>query len=169
MVKHMVFFRPFASFHGDCRHSTTTETSRFPVATRIVRAIVCCELIRLSWPFTVPGCVMAAARHNRPTIIVYGGTISPGVRHVDCPGMGFKKGEMVNIGDAFESYGWTPFLYSAQISLFGLIGAYLTSSITDEQRFDVVRHACPGPGACGGMYTQVSPYFSDTHKLLKEL
>lgn len=55
----------------------------------------------------VPGCVMAAARHNRPTIIVYGGTISPGVRHLDCPGMGFKKGEMVNIGDAFESYGMT--------------------------------------------------------------
>lgn len=50
---------------------------------------------------------MAAARHNRPTIIVYGGTISPGVRHLDCPGMGFKKGEMVNIGDAFESYGMT--------------------------------------------------------------
>lgn len=48
---------------------------------------------------------MAAARHNRPTIVVYGGTISPGVRRVDCPGMGFKKGEMVNIGDAFESYG----------------------------------------------------------------
>ena len=57
-------------------------------------------------PLQVPGCVMAAARHNRPTIVVYGGTISPGVRRVDCPGMGFKKGEMVNIGDAFESYGW---------------------------------------------------------------
>lgn len=48
---------------------------------------------------------MAAARHNRPTIIVYGGTMSSGVRHVDCPGMGLKKGGMVNIGDAFESYG----------------------------------------------------------------
>lgn len=48
---------------------------------------------------------MAAARHNRPTIVVYGGTISPGVRQVDCPSMGFNKGGMVNIGDAFESYG----------------------------------------------------------------
>ena len=41
----------------------------------------------------MPGCMMAAARHNRPTIIVYGGTIQPGVRQVDCPNMGFKKGE----------------------------------------------------------------------------
>jgi dihydroxy-acid dehydratase len=53
----------------------------------------------------VPGCLMAAARHNRPTIIVYGGTIEPGVRQLDCPAMGFKKGDMVNIGDAFESWG----------------------------------------------------------------
>jgi len=42
----------------------------------------------------------------------------------------------VNISDAFESY-----------------GAYAVGAITDEERFDVVRHACPGAGACGGMYT----------------
>jgi len=84
----------------------------------------------------MPGCFMAAARHNRPTIIVYGGTIQPGVRHVDCPSMGLKKGETVNISDAFESF-----------------GAFSVGKITDEQRFDVVRHACPGAGACGGMYT----------------
>ncbi|PFH53855.1 hypothetical protein AMATHDRAFT_1077 [Amanita thiersii Skay4041] len=84
----------------------------------------------------MPGCFMAAARHNRPTIIVYGGTIQPGVRHVDCPSMGYIKGGTVNISDAFESY-----------------GAYTVGKITDEERFDVVRHACPGPGACGGMYT----------------
>ncbi|KAH8835972.1 dihydroxy-acid dehydratase [Flagelloscypha sp. PMI_526] len=53
----------------------------------------------------MPGCLMAAARHNRPTIIVYGGTIQPGTRHVDCPALGFKKGGTVNISDAFESYG----------------------------------------------------------------
>jgi dihydroxy-acid dehydratase len=53
----------------------------------------------------MPGCFMAAARHNRPTIIVYGGTIQPGVRHVDCPSMGMRKGETVNISDAFESFG----------------------------------------------------------------
>ncbi|KAJ7163571.1 dihydroxy-acid dehydratase [Mycena crocata] len=84
----------------------------------------------------MPGCFMAAARHNRPTVIVYGGTIQAGTRHVDCPSMGYQKGGTVNISDAFESY-----------------GAYTVGKITDEERFDVVRHACPGSGACGGMYT----------------
>ncbi|KAJ8509070.1 hypothetical protein ONZ45_g8741 [Pleurotus djamor] len=84
----------------------------------------------------MPGCLIAAARHNRPTIIVYGGTIQPGTRHVDCPSMGKVKGGTVNISDAFESF-----------------GAYAVGHITEEQRFDVVRHACPGAGACGGMYT----------------
>ncbi|KAG6903061.1 hypothetical protein C0995_006248 [Termitomyces sp. Mi166 len=84
----------------------------------------------------MPGCLMAAARHNRPTIIVYGGTIQAGTRHVDCPSMGYEKGGTVNISDAFESY-----------------GAFAVGKISDEERFDVVRHACPGAGACGGMYT----------------
>lgn len=84
----------------------------------------------------MPGCFMAAVRHNRPTIIVYGGTIQPGIRHVDCPSLGKVKGGTVNISDAFESY-----------------GAFAVGKINDEERFDVVRHACPGPGACGGMYT----------------
>jgi hypothetical protein len=53
----------------------------------------------------MPGVLMAAARHNRPTIIVYGGTIQVGTRHVDCPSMGYEKGGTVNISDAFESYG----------------------------------------------------------------
>lgn len=48
---------------------------------------------------------MAAVRHNRPTILVYGGTIRPGVRHLDCPALGFKKGEPVNLADAYESFG----------------------------------------------------------------
>ncbi|KAI0297124.1 dihydroxy-acid dehydratase [Russula brevipes] len=84
----------------------------------------------------MPGCAMAAVRYNRPTIIVYGGTMQIGERRVDCPAMGYKKGDPVNISDAFESY-----------------GAFAVGKITEEQRFDVVRHACPGPGACGGMYT----------------
>ncbi|KAF8894084.1 dihydroxy-acid/6-phosphogluconate dehydratase [Infundibulicybe gibba] len=84
----------------------------------------------------MPGCFMAAVRHNRPTIIVYGGTIQPGIRHLDCPSMGFQKGGRVNISDAFESY-----------------GAYAVGKITDEERFDVVRHSCVGAGACGGMFT----------------
>ncbi|KAF9478824.1 dihydroxy-acid dehydratase [Pholiota conissans] len=84
----------------------------------------------------MPGCFMAAVRHNRPTIIVYGGTIQAGTRHLDCPSMNKVKGGTVNISDAFESY-----------------GAFAVGKISDEERFDVVRHACPGAGACGGMYT----------------
>ncbi|TFK81224.1 dihydroxy-acid and 6-phosphogluconate dehydratase [Polyporus arcularius HHB13444] len=84
----------------------------------------------------MPGCVIAAVRHNRPTIMVYGGTIRPGVRKVDCPALGFKAGDNMNIADAFESY-----------------GAFATGKINEEQRLDVVRHSCPGPGACGGMFT----------------
>ncbi|CDO72495.1 hypothetical protein BN946_scf184980.g36 [Trametes cinnabarina] len=84
----------------------------------------------------MPGCVIAACRHNRPTVIVYGGTIQPGVRQVDCPSLGHKKGDNMNIADAFESY-----------------GAFAVGKITEEQRLDVVRHSCPGPGACGGMFT----------------
>ena len=53
----------------------------------------------------MPGCAIAAFRMNKPTIIIYGGTIQAGVRHVDCPALGFKKGDPVNIGEAFESYG----------------------------------------------------------------
>ena len=53
----------------------------------------------------MPACVMAAARINRPTIIVYGGTIQPGVRKVDCPAFGAKAGDDMTAVDAFESYG----------------------------------------------------------------
>lgn len=53
----------------------------------------------------MPACVMAAARINRPTIIVYGGTIQPGIREVDCPAFGVKKGDHMTAVDAFESYG----------------------------------------------------------------
>ena len=53
----------------------------------------------------MPGALIAAVRHNRPTIIVYGGTIQVGTRHVDCPSMGYKKGGTSNVSDAFESYG----------------------------------------------------------------
>ncbi|KIY74323.1 dihydroxy-acid and 6-phosphogluconate dehydratase [Cylindrobasidium torrendii FP15055 ss-10] len=84
----------------------------------------------------MPGCFMAAVRHNRPTIIIYGGTIKPGVRHLDCPSMGFKKGEHVNIADAYE-----------------VPGAFAMKKINEEELHDVVRHACPGAGACGGMFT----------------
>jgi dihydroxy-acid dehydratase len=82
---------------------------------------------------TVPGCdknmpgsVIAMARLNRPALMVYGGTIRAG----------FAQGKPRDIISAFQSY-----------------GEYLAGSITDEQRLDIVRHACPGAGACGGMYT----------------
>lgn len=74
----------------------------------------------------MPGSLMAMARLNRPSLMLYGGTIRPG-----CLG-----NETLNIVSALESY-----------------GAYVSGKISDEQRRDIVRHACPGAGACGGMYT----------------
>ncbi|KAJ2627507.1 hypothetical protein H4R22_004371 [Coemansia sp. RSA 1290] len=75
----------------------------------------------------MPGVLMAMARLNRPSIMVYGGTIRPG------RGCG---GQRYDIVSTFESF-----------------GSYLSGKISEEQRADTVRHACPGPGACGGMYT----------------
>ncbi|MCC9076882.1 dihydroxy-acid dehydratase [Litorilinea aerophila] len=74
----------------------------------------------------MPGTVMAAARVNRPTIIVYGGTIRPGK-------LGDRKLDIVS---AFEAY-----------------GQWLAKEISEEELREVLRHACPGAGACGGMYT----------------
>ena len=75
----------------------------------------------------MPGCVMAMARVNRPSLMVYGGTIKPG--HT-------RSGDKLDIVSAFESY-----------------GKFLSGAIDDEARRDIVRRACPGAGACGGMYT----------------
>jgi dihydroxy-acid dehydratase len=82
---------------------------------------------------TVPGCdknmpgsLIAMARLNRPALMVYGGTIRAGS----------ALGKPRDIISAFQSY-----------------GEYLAGTITDEQRLDIVRHSCPGAGACGGMYT----------------
>ena len=79
----------------------------------------------------MPGVLMALGRLNRPGIMVYGGTIRPG----HC---GSITGTL-DIVSAFQSY-----------------GQYLASGGTPDAekiRYDTVRHACPGPGACGGMYT----------------
>ena len=69
--------------------------------------------------------------------------------------MGYSKGDPVNISDAFESYGSMTFntMRATMQATDASTGAYATGTITDEERFDVVRHACPGAGACGGMYT----------------
>lgn len=74
----------------------------------------------------MPGSVIAMGRLNRPAIMVYGGTIAPG----------HYKGEDLNIVSAFEA-----------------LGHKIAGDITPEDFKNVVRHACPGAGACGGMYT----------------
>ncbi len=74
----------------------------------------------------MPGCVMAMGRMNRPALMVYGGTIRAGR----------AAGKPVDVISAFQSY-----------------GEFLAGHIDEEQRQDIVKHACPGAGACGGMYT----------------
>lgn len=75
----------------------------------------------------MPGVLMAMGRVNRPSIMVYGGSIKPGCS---------KGGQPLDIVSAFQAY-----------------GQYISGEINEEQRFDIIRNACPGAGACGGMYT----------------
>jgi dihydroxy-acid dehydratase len=75
----------------------------------------------------MPGCVMAMGRVNRPSIMVYGGTIRPGKS---------RTGRPLDIVSALTSY-----------------GEFIAHRIDEEERRDTVRHACPGAGACGGMFT----------------
>ena len=75
----------------------------------------------------MPGSIMAMARVNRPSLMIYGGTIQPGTD---------AEGTPIDIVSAFQSY-----------------GEFVAERIDDEKRTDIVRNACPGPGACGGMYT----------------
>ncbi|CAF0959276.1 unnamed protein product [Didymodactylos carnosus] len=77
----------------------------------------------------MPGCVMAMARLNRPSLMIYGGTIQPG--YSEC-----HPEQIVDIECTFPAY-----------------AQYLKGEISDIERKDIVRHACPGAGACGGMYT----------------
>ncbi len=74
----------------------------------------------------MPGSVMAMARLNRPSIMIYGGTIRAG----------FFQGKKLDIVSAFEAY-----------------GQYLSKEFTEDDLENVLHHACPGAGACGGMYT----------------
>src|SRR5437016_1431636 len=74
----------------------------------------------------MPGCLMAMGRLNRPSLMVYGGTIRAGSH----------DGQKLDIISAFQSY-----------------GEYLSGRIDEKRRRNIVRHACPGAGACGGMYT----------------
>ncbi|MFP4114489.1 MAG: dihydroxy-acid dehydratase [Spirochaetales bacterium] len=75
---------------------------------------------------TIPGTVMGMARMDVPSVFVYGGTIRAGVH----------RGRPVDIVSAFEA-----------------VGAYSAGRITEAERHEIECAACPGPGACGGMYT----------------
>ncbi len=74
----------------------------------------------------MPGCIMAMGRLNRPGIMVYGGTIKPGD----------LDGKPLDIVSAFQSY-----------------GQFISGEIDEATRQKIVQCSCPGPGACGGMYT----------------
>jgi len=74
----------------------------------------------------MPGCLIAMGRLNRPSLMIYGGTIRAG--HHD--------GLKLDIVSAFQSY-----------------GEYIAGVIDDNTRKAIISKSCPGPGACGGMYT----------------
>ncbi len=74
----------------------------------------------------MPGAMMAMGRLNRPSILVYGGTIAPG----------FYKGQKLDVVSAFEA-----------------LGQKVAGTISEEDFKEVVHRAIPGAGACGGMYT----------------
>lgn len=74
----------------------------------------------------MPGAMMAIARLNRPAIMVYGGTIAGG----------HWKGKELNIISAFEA-----------------LGEKIAGKLTPEDFKGIIKNACPGAGACGGMYT----------------
>ncbi len=74
----------------------------------------------------MPGVMIAMGRLNRPALMVYGGTIRAGHSH----------GKSLDIVSAFQSY-----------------GEFIAGKIEEEERSDIVKHSCPGAGACGGMYT----------------
>ncbi|HMG83509.1 MAG TPA: dihydroxy-acid dehydratase [Ferruginibacter sp.] len=74
----------------------------------------------------MPGSIMAMGRLNRPSIMLYGGTIAPG----------HYKGEDLNIVSAFEA-----------------LGQKIAGNLSETDFRGIVEHACPGAGACGGMYT----------------
>jgi dihydroxy-acid dehydratase len=74
----------------------------------------------------MPGSLIAMARVNRPSIMIYGGTIKAG----------HYEGQKLDMVSAFEAY-----------------GKFLAKELSDEDLTQVLKHSCPGAGACGGMYT----------------
>lgn len=74
----------------------------------------------------MPGSIIAMGRLNRPSIMVYGGTIAPGK----------YQGKDLNIVSAFEA-----------------LGEKIAGKISEDEYKNIIKNACPGAGACGGMYT----------------
>ena len=74
----------------------------------------------------MPGALMAMLRLNRPGLLVYGGTIAPGC----------YKGRKLDVVSAFEAW-----------------GENVSGKISNKDYKSIIKNACPGPGACGGMYT----------------
>lgn len=74
----------------------------------------------------MPGSLIALARLNRPGFMIYGGTIMPGCHN----------NQSIDVVSAFQSY-----------------GQFLAKQIDEDERQGIIQHACPGQGACGGMYT----------------
>jgi dihydroxy-acid dehydratase len=74
----------------------------------------------------MPGCLIAMGRLNRPSLMVYGGAIHAG----------HSEGQKIDVISAFQSY-----------------GEFLSGKIDENRRREIIRNACPGAGACGGMYT----------------
>jgi dihydroxy-acid dehydratase len=96
----------------------------------------------------MPGCIMAMARLNRPSVFVYGGTILPGC----------ITGQMVaqrlgkNILKSGDTTGITKRPLDI-VSVFEAVGAHANGAITDRQLAEIEACAIPGEGSCGGMYT----------------
>jgi dihydroxy-acid dehydratase len=116
--------------------SNGTEGMRFSLVSRDVIADSIETVMGAQWydaMIAIPGCdknmpgaLIAMGRVNRPSIMVYGGTIHSGR----------WKGEHLNIVSAFEA-----------------LGKKFKNAISDEDFKGVIKNSCPGPGACGGMYT----------------
>ena len=116
--------------------SNGTEGMRFSLVSRDVIADSIETVMGAQWYdslIAIPGCdknmpgaIIAMGRVNRPAIMVYGGSIHSGK----------WKGESLNIVSAFEA-----------------LGKKFSNTITEEDFKGVIQNACPGAGACGGMYT----------------
>lgn len=116
--------------------SNGTDGMRFSLVSRDVIADSIETVVSAQWYDAVlavvgcdknmPGSVIAMGRLNRPAIMIYGGSIHSGK----------WKGESLNIVSAFEA-----------------LGKQFNNTITPEDFKGVIKNACPGAGACGGMYT----------------